>query len=118
MKTKNRFDFEQEIMGTWNIIDDLKCLADGWDELTEDKKLNIIIGLIDLYHLKFDTMFNTFEELIRQRVFNPKTPSSYENSMNREFGEDLMKDHGGWSSRSGVDTFDDGNGLTLTLSED
>jgi len=118
MKTKDRFDFEQEIMGTWNILDDLKCLADGWDELTEDKKLNIIIGLIDLYQLKFDTMFNTFEELIRQRVFNPKTPSSYENSLNREFGEDLMKDHGGWSSRSGVDTFDDGNGLTLTLSED
>lgn len=118
MKTKNRFDFEQEIMGTWNILDDLKCLADGWDELTEDKKLNIIIGLIDLYQLKFDTMFNTFEELIRQRVFNPKTPSSYENSLNREFGEDLMKDHGGWSSQPGVDTFDDGNGLTLTLSED
>ena len=26
---KNRFDFEQEIMGVWNIIEELKVLHEG-----------------------------------------------------------------------------------------
>lgn len=89
-KDKTRFDLEQEIMGTWNIIDELKCLADGWDNLTEDNKLNIIIGLIDLYHLKFNTMFDTFEGLIRQRVFDYNNSSFRETSLNQEHAEDIF----------------------------
>ena len=104
MKTKDRFDLEQEIMGTWNIIDELKCLADGWDNLTEDNKLNIIIGLIDLYHLKFNTMFDTFEQCIAKKEFKGLEDrlASYENSLNREYGEDLMKNHEGNELRESV----------------
>lgn len=67
MKDKSRFDLEQEIMGCWNVVDELKLLLDRWDSITEDEKLNIIIGLSNLYNLKFDVMFNTFENCVRQR---------------------------------------------------
>lgn len=89
MKTKDRFDLEQEIMKAWNIVDDLKCLADGWDNLTEDNKLNIIIGLIDLYHLKFNTMFDTFEQCIAKKEFKESEDrlSFYETSLNQEHAE-------------------------------
>jgi len=69
MKDKSRFDLEQEIMSCWNVVDELKLLLDRWDSITEDEKLNIIIGLSNLYNLKFDVMFNTFENCIRQREF-------------------------------------------------
>jgi hypothetical protein len=70
MKEKTRFDLEQEIMGCWNIVDEMKVLIDKWDRITEDEKLNILIGLSSLYQLKFDTMFNTFENCVRRRDFN------------------------------------------------
>jgi len=69
MKDKSRFDLEQEIMSCWNVVDELKLLLDRWDSITEDEKLNIIIGLSNLYNLKFDVMFNTFENCVRQREF-------------------------------------------------
>jgi hypothetical protein len=93
MKEKDRFDFEQEIMGAWNIIEDLKCLLDGWDTLTEDKKMNIIIGLVDLYDLRFDTLFKTFEQLISQKFFVCKYSTSLEDSLNREYGQEIMRNY-------------------------
>jgi len=57
-------------MGCWNIVDDLKILTGRWDSLSEDEKLNILIGLSNLYQLKFDVMFSTFENCIRRRDFN------------------------------------------------
>lgn len=61
-----RFDLEQEILRCWSIIDDLKVLADTWDQLTEDQKQNILLGLMELYELKFNICFNTFEELLQE----------------------------------------------------
>lgn len=69
-KEKDRFDLEREIMHAWNIVDDLQCLLDRWDSFTEDKKMNILIGLVDLYNVKFDTMFATFEECLRKKEFS------------------------------------------------
>lgn len=61
-----RFDLEQKILGCWSITDDLKVLADAWDQLTEDQKQNILLGLMELYELKFNICFNTFEELLQE----------------------------------------------------
>ena len=95
-KQKDRFDLEQEIMGAWHIIDDLRTLLDSWDTLTEDKRLNILIGVADLYDMKFDTMFKTFERLIADQQFkSPDQPlSAYEELLNREYAEDLAKRYG------------------------
>ena len=61
---KTRFDLEQQIFQCWNIVGDIKDLLEGWEELDEDDKLNILIGLKSLYGLKFENCFNTFEELV------------------------------------------------------
>ncbi len=65
-KPKDRFDLEQELLGCWNITDELKItnesLLDG--NLTLDELSNILMGLEKLYHLKFQKTFDTFENLI------------------------------------------------------
>ena len=58
----NRFELEQNILASWMVIDDLKLLL----EVTEgDKAQNIIIGMIELYTLKFEKLFETFENSIK-----------------------------------------------------
>lgn len=66
---KNRFDFEQEIMGCWSIVDELKLLHEGVLErgLTSDQVSNILSGMTDLYQMKFEILFETFESLVRDK---------------------------------------------------
>jgi hypothetical protein len=61
--TKTRFDMEQEIMTAWQVLDDIKMLStresttkEDWDALTR------------LYQIRFETVFETFEQLIKDRV--------------------------------------------------
>ena len=58
--TKTRFDMEQEIMQAWQVLDDIKMLSaresttkEDWDAVTR------------LYQIRFETLFETFEQLIR-----------------------------------------------------
>lgn len=61
MKMSNRFELEQNILAAWNVIDDLRLLL----EVAEgDKAQNIIIGMIELYTLKFEKLFESFEKNI------------------------------------------------------
>ena len=69
MEQPNRFDLEQQILDCWGITDDLKLLseAEGNQRLSKDQTLNILIGLQELYNLKFEQMFNTFEKLVASK---------------------------------------------------
>ena len=64
---KNRFDLEQEIMDCWGVVDDIDIVyykhAEANDELA-----NVLLGLKTLYQLKFERLFNTFEDCIKQRL--------------------------------------------------
>ena len=58
--TKTRFDMEQEIMQAWQVLDDIKMLSaragttqEDWDAVSR------------LYQIRFETLFETFENLIR-----------------------------------------------------
>lgn len=62
-----QFDLEQEILGCWSIVDALETLSKRWDDLQEDEKLNIILGIQALYNLRFETCFDTFEEFLKER---------------------------------------------------
>jgi hypothetical protein len=62
-KTKTRFDMEQEIMQAWQVLDDIKMLSaresttqEDWDAVTR------------LYQIRFETLFETFEQMIKDRV--------------------------------------------------
>lgn len=71
----NRFDLEQDIMECWNITKDLDSLLLAVERGDEDQVMNIIIGLQALYDLKFEKMFNTFEQCIRNREFHTPAPA-------------------------------------------
>lgn len=73
---KNRFDLEQEIMECWNITSDIddvySYVMNGDGELTptdRDKVANILLGMSQLYELKFNKLFNTFEECVKVGEF-------------------------------------------------
>lgn len=68
----NRFDFEQEIMECWSVTSDIDTLF-GYvcdtptAEVSQDQIANILLGMKQLYNLKFQKMFATFEELVHER---------------------------------------------------
>jgi len=60
------FDLEQAILDNWHIVDDLKLLSESILEkdLTKDQISNILIGLEELYKLKFEKTIAIFEALV------------------------------------------------------
>ena len=66
---KDKFDFEQEIMRCWNIVEELQLLNEGVLErdLTRDQISNILLGLSEIYQLRFAILFDTFEQSIRDK---------------------------------------------------
>ena len=66
----DRFDLEQQIMACWNVTSDIDTLCEGVIEsdMTTDQIANILLGMKQFYELKFDKLFRTFEELIREGV--------------------------------------------------
>ena len=64
-----QFDLEQQIMHCWSVCEDLETLAEGVIEhnLTNDQIVNVLVGMQQLYQLKFEKCFLTFEEYIEER---------------------------------------------------
>jgi hypothetical protein len=65
---KTRFDLEEQIMDCWGVVDDIKSLyyINDIRDLTEDERANALLGLVTVYQIKFELMFNTFEQLIQK----------------------------------------------------
>jgi ribosome-binding ATPase YchF (GTP1/OBG family) len=64
----NQFDLEQGIMSCWHIVSDLNMLSEAAvedDSMTMDRVSNITMGLEELYELKFDKLFRTFEDFLK-----------------------------------------------------
>ena len=84
---KTRFDMEQEIMDCWHVTDDIDVLMEAVMEkdLSTDSIVNVLLGMKDLYHLKFQRLFDTFEQCIEEGHFNKvpeREPFSWENKQN------------------------------------
>ena len=63
-----QFDLEQDIMACWNIVEDLKILSEYACEdasFNRDGVSNITIGLEKLYDLRFQKLFRTFEDFLK-----------------------------------------------------
>lgn len=63
------FDLEQHIINCWNVTDDLEVLNEAVLErnLSKDEISNILTGMKGLYHLKFETLFETFEKALKEK---------------------------------------------------
>lgn len=65
MKPFNQFDMEQQIMTCWSVCEDLHTLTEGVLErdMTPDQISNVLIGMRELYQLKFQTLWEHFEAM-------------------------------------------------------
>jgi len=94
----DRFDFEQQIMSCWNVTTDLKDLTEEVIEgnLTKDQISNVLMGLEQLYQIRFDKLFRMFEQGIRERAFqSTKTENEVQDpkSLLREFVTKFDHEH-------------------------
>lgn len=73
--SKINFDLEQQIQDCWHVVDDLNILFEyicdhpDFAEMKpkhEDKIANILLGMKELYQLKFERCFATYEKLLEE----------------------------------------------------
>ena len=68
---KTQFDLEQRIMQCWGVVDDLDILytnvLDLDPPLTEDQIANTILGMKQLYDMKFYSLMSTFEKFLKEK---------------------------------------------------
>lgn len=64
----NIFDHEQEIMHCWAVVDSLDLLAEAVLErdLTKDQLASILLGMKELYQLRFERLWEQFEASIKK----------------------------------------------------
>lgn len=70
---KDRFDLEEDIISCWQIVSELKVLSEAILEnpsMTTDNIVNILIGIEQLYDIKFNKAFSTFESVIHNEMTN------------------------------------------------
>ena len=66
----DRFDFEQQIQKCWLITDDITDIAEGVLErdLDKDQIVNALTGIQQLYELKFNKLWDLFEDVMMAEV--------------------------------------------------
>ena len=66
----DRFDFEQQIQKCWMVTDDISDVAEGILEhnLDKDQIVNALTGIVQLYELKFNKLWDLFEDPIMNIV--------------------------------------------------
>jgi hypothetical protein len=69
----NSFDTEQNILAAWQITSDIDCLYEAVSEteISRDDIANILLGLSQLYSLKFEVMRHKYWGMtISQRLYD------------------------------------------------
>jgi hypothetical protein len=63
-------------MNCWNVTNDLKDLSEEVLEgdLTKDQITNALIGIEQLYEIRFNKLFRQFEQLVRE--YHPQMDKS------------------------------------------
>jgi hypothetical protein len=61
----NRFDFEEQLVRCWCVVDELKDLDEGlfeeWLKFDKDNVSNHILGIANSYDVKFHKLWHLFE---------------------------------------------------------
>jgi phosphoribosylpyrophosphate synthetase len=56
-------DLEDKIMSCWNVVDDIKICLESSDP-ENDKIMNLLIGISELYSIKFEKLWDTYESAL------------------------------------------------------
>lgn len=67
--TTDRFDLEQNIMKCWNVTEDIHLIYENVmeKEMTQDEIANALLGMHQLYEMKFNKLWDNFEKLIEEK---------------------------------------------------
>ena len=67
MRPITRFTLEDQIMECWGVVDDIDMVY-STEALYEDqdRMMNVLLGMQELYRLRFERLFQTFEHLIHE----------------------------------------------------
>ena len=68
--TNTQFDLEQSIMQCWQVVDDLDVLTTHMldvKKMSEDEIANALIGMKQLYDMKFHSLMSTFEKYLQEQ---------------------------------------------------
>ena len=62
------FDLEQEIMKAWHVVDDIDLLYENVIEtdMSTGDIANVLLGLESVYNMRFQKVFNMFEDLCKE----------------------------------------------------
>lgn len=73
----NQFDLEQDIMTAWTTADDINLLLHSYDRLSEDQRMNALIGIHQMHTMRMNKLFETFEGFLKdyyQAMKNARNP--------------------------------------------
>lgn len=61
-------DLEQEIMKAWHVVDDIQLLSENVmkTDMSTDDIADALIGLESIYNMRFEKVFNVFEEVCKE----------------------------------------------------
>lgn len=63
-----QFDVEQGILECWRVTDDIRLVYDNMEKMSEDERMNALLGVEQIYRLKFEKLFSDFEGLCEEIV--------------------------------------------------
>jgi hypothetical protein len=75
--SNNIFDLEQQLLSCWHVTDDIKLAAEYFINSTDfkdlppkysDKIMNILFGIQEVYELRFQKCFETFEKTVPRNI--------------------------------------------------
>ena len=68
----DRFDLEQLILKNWEVVTEIKHLREHMESKpTQDQIENYLLGLETIYEVKFNKLWDCFEELCQhQKIIN------------------------------------------------
>ena len=60
---RDRFDLEEQLLACWQVVDDIQILQKSYDKMDDDSRTNLLQGLVELYKLKFEQVWSTYENM-------------------------------------------------------
>lgn len=84
MEKRDRFLLEEKIMDCWNITNDIETVIQyignipNMNPKNQDRVLNMLIGMKELYHFKFECTLDLLGELVENKtILNPNENTSF-----------------------------------------
>ena len=94
------FDLEQEIMQCWHVVDDIDTVTtwfaddpkwEGMDGELCDALMNKYFGIKEVYDVKFDKLFKTFEKVCKQYHSYRRSVEEWDNEIELSYPNDEIE---------------------------